>query len=64
MELLRLLFALLFGGHRGRQRVSDHHRRQPYGPGWTLCRRRHIAGYRRRRLRSPCRLARQEGARQ
>ena len=51
MDVLRLLFSLLSGGHGGRQHVSDHNRRQAYGPRWTRHRRRHIASYRRRRPR-------------
>ena len=51
MELLRFLLSILSGGRGGRQRVSGHQRRQAYGPRWTQRRRRHIAGYRRRRPR-------------
>ncbi len=64
MERLKLFFAFLPGGRCGRQRVSDHQRRQAYGPRWTLRRRRHIASYRRRRARTPRRRPREEGARQ
>ena len=52
MELLRFFFGYLSGCY-GRQQVSDHQRRQAYGPSWTQHRRRHIASYRRRRPRSP-----------
>ena len=42
-------FTCLFGS---RESVSDHHKRQAYGPKYSQRRSRHIGGYSRRRPRS------------